>query len=495
MDQNASRTPIEAFLDSGAPHQTLGLVYGRRRIGKSTLLEAIARERGGFYWEATRGESAVHLARLGEAMGAHLGVGRLSLESWEEAFAELLRMGSEGPVPVVLDEFGYLLEADDSVDSVVAAVLGPAGRRAHAGQARLILCGSAIAMMAALTAGEAPLRGRAGMELVMQPFTFRGAAGFLPSEAPLALVARVYAVIGGVIGYATDMVDHDLPAEMDDFDRWVATRVLSPAATLHHEATTLLAEDPTLSAASPALHHSILGAIANGSVTAGTIANRLRRSVSNLDPALKRLIAAGFVRRHEDPIRSQRPTYALADPFLQFHFAVLEPHQPMLRARDPALSRDRGLRAGCDPALSWDRSLRAGFDSRVRGPVFEEQARWWVRRHASPSTLGGIPDHVGPSSAAVGGKDIQLDVLAAVDEGGQPPAERPVLAVGEANAGETVGPTHLRRLEDARDALGSRAAHARLLLFATAFHADLSATAAERSDVELIDLERLYGGS
>lgn len=76
-------------------------------------------------------------------------------------------------------------------------------------------------------------------------------------------------MIGGVIGYYTDMVDHDLPEGAEDFDRWIGTRVLSPAATLHHEATTLLAEDPTLSAASPTVHHSILGAIANGSVTAG----------------------------------------------------------------------------------------------------------------------------------------------------------------------------------------------------------------------------------
>ena len=149
------------------------------------------------------------------------------------------------------------------------------------------------------------------MELVMQPFDFRAAAQQLPRNSGLDLAARVYAVIGGVIGYATDMVDHDLPENADDFDRWVAARVLSPAATLHHEATTLLAEEPTLSAASPTIHHSILGAIANGAVTAGTIANRLRRSVSNLDPALKRLISAGFVIRHNDPIRSQRPTCLL----------------------------------------------------------------------------------------------------------------------------------------------------------------------------------------
>lgn len=73
MDQAATRPHLERFLDSEVRHPTLALVYGRRRIGKSTLLDELIADRGGFYWEATRGESAMHLTRLGEALGQHLG--------------------------------------------------------------------------------------------------------------------------------------------------------------------------------------------------------------------------------------------------------------------------------------------------------------------------------------------------------------------------------------------------------------------------------------
>jgi AAA+ ATPase superfamily predicted ATPase len=481
MDPNVARSHIESFLDSGVDKPTLALVYGRRRIGKSTLLERVTADRGGFYWEATRGESAIHLARLGEALGEYAGVGRLSFENWEEAISQVLRLGLKGPVPVVFDEFGYVVEADPSVASVFASALGPGGRRRNLGQARLILCGSAIALMRSLTSGEAALRGRAGMELVMQPFGFRAAALQLGEDAPLDLAIRVFAVIGGVIGYYTDMVDYDLPESLADFDRWIAARVLSHAATLHHEATTLLAEDPTLSASSPTLHHSILGAIANGSVTAGRIAKRLRRSVPNLDPALKRLIDAGFVIRHQDPLRAQRPTYALADPFLQFHYAILEPHGPLLRDRDPR--------------TVWKDRLSTIFDSRVRGPIFEELARTWIRRHAAPATLGGPAEYVGPSSVVVDGKEHELDVVvASAEDPTTPPSERTAVAIGEAKAGAIGGRRHLRALEKARAALGTRAAHALLLLFAPAFTDELQADAAGRADVELIGLERLYRG-
>lgn len=55
--------------------------------------------------------------------------------------------------------------------------------------------------MRTLTREEAPLRGRAGLDLVMQPMEFRHAADRLASGAPLDLAAAVYSVIGGVIGY------------------------------------------------------------------------------------------------------------------------------------------------------------------------------------------------------------------------------------------------------------------------------------------------------
>jgi uncharacterized protein len=476
VPQDRDVAALRAFLDGRAKRPTLGLMYGRRRIGKSTLLVEEVGQRGGFYFEATRVETPVHLERLGGALGEHLGVGRIELRSWEEALTQLLRLGGEQAIPVVLDEFGYLLEADPSLPSVIASTFGPGGR-GSSGRARMVLCGSAIAMMRSLTAGEAALRGRAGLELVMLPDDYRVAATRLPDPSDLELAVRVFAVIGGVVGYATDMVDFDLP-RAGDVDRWIAQRVLSPAATLHHEATTLLAEDPALAGADPALHHSILGVIASGSVTAGKIASRLGRQVSNLAPALGRLVDAGFVTRHEDPIRKQRPTYALADPYLQFHYAVLEPHRSRLRTRDPQ-------------AL-WRQRLIDVFDSQVRGPVFEQQARTFVEQFASDDTVPGERAHVGPSRLAGDGVERQLDIVVADDH--PDPASRRVTAIGEAKAGEVIGRRHLDRLVEARQRLGPRADGARVLLVGSRFDPDLLAETRRRHDVEIIDLERLYHG-
>ena len=474
MPAPADERSLAAFLDNPTDVAMLGLVYGRRRIGKSTLLVEAAQQRRGFYFEATRVETPVQLQRLGDALGAHHGVGRIRLDGWEDALAQLLRLGLDGPVPVVLDEFGHVLQADPAVDSTLAAALGPATRRDQPSRARLVLCGSAIAMMRALTAGEAPLRGRASLELVMHPDDYRVAATRLPAPHLRELAARVFCVIGGVVGYATDMVGYDLPADDADFDRWVVERVLSPASPLHHEATTLLAEDPSLAASSDLLHHAILGAIANGSVTAGTIASAVGRPVSNLTPALNRLVDAGFVIRQLDPVRKKRPLYALADSYLQFHYAVLEPYRTALRGRD--VGRE------------WQSRLRQVFDSRVRGAVFEQMARTWVERFASQETVGGPVDHVGPSLTSVNGIHHEVDIVVAAGE--EDPARRQIVAVGEAKAGETITDRHLSKIEAIRASYGPRAARARLLLIGSQFNLDASV----RSDVEIVDLHRLYEG-
>lgn len=478
---SAARRAVERFIDGGLPRATLGLVYGRRRIGKTTLLLSLVDQRDGFYWEAPRSESSAQLADLGAALGAHLGVGGpVALASWDEAVHRLLDLFDEAR-PVVIDEFGHLVASTPELPSLLARALGPAARRGRRSMVRLVLCGSAIAVMRMLLAGNEPLRGRAELELVMQADDFRTAATRLPNPDDLATAVQVHTVIGGVVGYATDMVAGDLPTSLADVDRWIVDRVVSPAAVLHREAELLVAEDPTLSEARGLTHVGVLRAIATGRVTAGAISKRLGRPVSNLAPTLDRLVDAGFVHRNADPVRARRPSYALADPFLLFNYAVLEGRRQRLRLSDPG--------------TVWEREMRPAFDAQVRGPAFEAIAREWTARFADDTTLGGPAVHVGPSVVSVDGVQHEVDVVVAGDGHGAPPSERPVLALGEAKAGATLDLRDLARLERVRGALGAKASGAQLLLVGTEQHDELRAAGADRDDVVLVDLERLYHGS
>jgi hypothetical protein len=92
------------------------------------------------------------------------------------------------PRTVVIDEFPFLVKSSPSLPSVIQRELGPGGS-GQASAVRLLLYGSAMSVMGGLLAGQAPLRGRASLELLIRPFEYTDAARFWGAADPrLALL-------------------------------------------------------------------------------------------------------------------------------------------------------------------------------------------------------------------------------------------------------------------------------------------------------------------
>jgi DNA-binding transcriptional ArsR family regulator len=266
-----------------------------------------------------------------------------------------------------------------------------------------------------------------------------------------------------------------------DVARWLAAGPLNPASALFREDDYLLTEQRSL--VDRALYHSVVATIAAGNTSQGAIAAALGREQRAVQHPLRALEEAGFVDRHDDVLRSRRPIYRLADPIVRFHHVVTRP--------DLARFEDRRT------AEAWA-DAQDRFASLVLGPHFEDLSRTFAFRFASPATMGGEIAHVG---AAVindhkGRSQHQID-LVALRAGGRDTAA--VAALGEAK--HTTAPrtlSDLARLEKIRTLISARhsdAATAKLLLFsAHGFDRNLVRAAAARSDVELIDLDRLYNG-
>jgi hypothetical protein len=135
----------------------LGIVSGRRRQGKTYLLDAAASTFGGFFFTATDSTEVESLASFGRALASYGGGGRYAFADWDEALERLL--GAVGEGLIIIDAFPYLMKASPSLPSLIQRALGPRGY-AQQSSARLVLSGSAMSVMGQLLVGSAPLRGR-----------------------------------------------------------------------------------------------------------------------------------------------------------------------------------------------------------------------------------------------------------------------------------------------------------------------------------------------
>ncbi|RJO79187.1 ATP-binding protein [Nocardia panacis] len=422
------------FAASPSPDVRLGIVSGRRRQGKTFLLDALAEAARGFFFTATDATELDSLAGFGAAVAGCAGGGRYAFRDWDEAFERLCEVVGAGLI--VIDEFPYLSKASPSLPSVLQRALDPRGYLRQSG-ARLLLCGSAMSVMGHLLSGSAPLRGRASLELIVKPLGYRESARFWNIDNP-RLAVLVHSIVGGTPAYRREFVAGDTPDSLADFDSWVLRTVLNPEVPLSREARYLLAEETEIR--DPALYHAVLGAISGGNTTRGGIANAIGRGSTDIGHPLSVLEDAQLITREADPFNRGKSSYRVVEPLIAFYEAIMRREWTRL---------ERG-----NSEAAW-RNSRATFLSQVVGPHFEEICRDWAIS-AAEDVFGELPGHV--AAATVNDpqrkRQIQIDVaVLAPEDTGQP---RRILSLGEVKWDRVMTPGHVDRLRRARDLLSAK---------------------------------------
>lgn len=302
---------------------TFCCLYGRRRCGKSRLLQEVLPRGRSVYYVADEREASLQRAALAKAVGLLIpGFERVEYPDW---MALLERWWKEAPRGAVLalDEFPYLVQASPEVPSLLQKLLDQHGRD----PIHLVVCGSSQRMMQGLVLdATAPLYGRAREILHIQPLGAEWIPEALGLTSPMS-VLEAFSIWGGVPLY------WELAAACRG--TWGAVRdlVLDPLGVLHREPRRLLMDD--LRDAAQAT--SILSLIGQGCHRMSEIAGRLGKPATSLSRPLGRLAGLGLVKRVRPfgaPERGgKRTLYRMADPFLRFWFRFVEPNISRLEAR------------------------------------------------------------------------------------------------------------------------------------------------------------------
>ncbi len=349
------------------------VVHGRRRVGKSELLSRWAAGKSVVYFVAAQQLERDQLADLGRVLGPLVlrsrGTGpiRLNLVDWEGALDAVAAAAAGRRVGLVLDEFPYLVDANPALPSLLQRWWDRSGSKTNI---VLVLAGSQQSMMRRLVSADGALYGRPTRRVHLHPFDYFQAARFAP-RWPAEDRVRLYAVAGGIPDY------------LEEFDpaRSLRAELLRvaymPDGRLYREAPDLLRSEFT----EPRTYETVLRAMANGATTPGEIASRAGLAGANrVNPYLERLIDLELVERRVPPTeraeaRPRISQYVVADPYLRFYFALVDPWRSAIQAGQGAQILDD----------LWGDA----FDVHV-SHVFEEVARQHLRRLAGAQLVGSV---------------------------------------------------------------------------------------------------------
>jgi len=363
------------------------LLYGRRRVGKTSLLLHWSAQAGipATYWSAEKEPAALQRRKLYAAL-LNMPVNRAPIfESWADVWNAASELINEQKRILILDELPYAAEADPAM---LSALQHAWDHHFKNSKLILVLCGSQVHTMETLLSHQSPLFGRMTGQWHLQPLTFSSLREFLPDWSVDERIAA-YAIVGGIPAYL-EWLDPNRNLTQN-----IREVMLSPGSMFVAEPTFLLYDEVR----EPNIYLAVLKAIGQGAHTLNDISNASLIGKAHLSSYLARLQELYLVERRLPatvPIRGLRKSrmgrYHLSDPYFRFYFRFLAPFHDTL-----TFNPDRVLA-----------QVKDGLRAFVGQTAFEQLSREWVIRQGKKGQLPFEPEVIGSHWSAT----VQVDVVA-----------------------------------------------------------------------------------
>lgn len=297
------------------------VIYGRRRVGKTTLIKEFLKNKSAFYYLATEELESQSMKRLANVIARttkNTLLQKIEFTDWLDLFQLIADYKSEEKKVLVIDEFPYLVRTNSAFPSILQNAWDEFLKDSNV---MLILSGSLIGMMQKhVLSYDSPLYGRRTAQMRLTPLPFTSI--YETQNLPFEQAVEQFALTGGVPKYLEFFEDgRPLEEQLKD-------AVFSKNGFLYEEPNFLLKSE-SLTAVN---YFSIIKTIADGNHKLGKIASALGQESSSLTPYLSTLSNLGFIEKRtpiteKNPEKSRKGLYFIADNFLRFWFCYVYPYK------------------------------------------------------------------------------------------------------------------------------------------------------------------------
>lgn len=357
---------------------SLVILYGRRRVGKTTLVSEFVRDKKFLYFLVTEeSESQNRNAFKGmvaEFIDSEL-LKKSSVDNWEIIFKSLINYKTDDKKVIIIDEFQYLGKSNPAFPSIFQKIWDTLLKELNI---MVILCGSLISIMESQTLSySSPLYGRRTGQIKLNQIPFKYYHEFFSYKSYKELI-EYYAVTGGVPKYI------ELFYDSKDIYTAIEKNILTKISFLYDEPNFLLQRE----VGEVGSYFSIIKAIAMGNQKLSKIATNLELKQTGLTKYLKTLINLDILEREvpiteDNPEKSKRGLYKIKDNFILFWFKFIYPNLSYIESGNEELAMKKIRQNLVDNHISyiyedicreemWGLNAKGEWDFH-----FDKVGRWW----------------------------------------------------------------------------------------------------------------------
>ncbi len=355
------------------------VIYGRRRIGKTTLIEEFKKDKHDFiYYLADQQTSTQQIDSFKQQIYEYTRddfLIKTQFDNWDQFFSYLTKtLPQDKRLVLAIDEITYLIKSNPAFPSILQKYWDTFFSKTRI---CLIVCGSLVGMMLRDVLNyDSPLYGRRTSQIHLKPFDFKDASLFL-KEFSIEDRVLLYSITGGVAKYL-------LLIEEPNVREFIRKKIIAKEGFFYHESIFLLSQEFK----NPNVYLSILKAVALDHTKLSEISNFVGIEGKKVTRYLDVLQKIGVVVRQvpptEDPHRFRRGIYHIEDNFLNFWFRFVMPNRSRIEMRDTdnllnsIIEAMPGLASRTFELISMEFLQEAAADA-LPGAQFIHWGRWWNR--------------------------------------------------------------------------------------------------------------------